>query len=117
MLYAQLSSKKSLRDLVFSLKLKRHRQKLYHLGINRTVKRSSLADANKYRPARIFSETYFKLLHRLESDLSIKALIPRRVCSWSTHIGRTTQGQKSAGSGLIIERLPGAFAEGHIHMF
>jgi hypothetical protein len=71
MLYAQLSSKKSLRDLVFSLK--RRRQKLYHLGINRTVKRSSLADANKYRPARIFSETYFKLLHRLEADLTRQA--------------------------------------------
>ena len=67
MLYAQLSSKKSLRDLVFSLK--RHRQKLYHLGINRTVKRSSLADANRQRPARIFAETYFKLLHRLETEM------------------------------------------------
>jgi hypothetical protein len=66
MLYAQLSGKKSLRDLVFSLK--RHQQKLYHLGLN-PVKRSSLADANRERPARIFSETYFKLLHRLESEL------------------------------------------------
>jgi hypothetical protein len=67
MLYAQLSGKKSLRDLVFSLG--RHRQKLYHLGITRPVKRSSLADANQQRPARIFSETYFKLLHRLETEL------------------------------------------------
>jgi putative transposase len=66
MLYAQLSGKKSLRDLVFSLD--RHRQKLYHLGLN-PVKRSSLADANKQRPALIFSETYFKLLHRLETEL------------------------------------------------
>ncbi len=66
MLYAQLSSKKSLRDLVFSLK--RHQRKLYHLGLN-PVKRSSLADANRERPARIFSETYFKLLHRLETEL------------------------------------------------
>ena len=33
------------------------------------MKRSSLADANKQRPARIFSETYFKLLHRLEAEL------------------------------------------------
>ena len=67
MLYAQLSGKKSLRDLVFSLK--RHQQKLYHLGITRPVQRSSLSDANKLRPACIFSETYFKLLHRLESEL------------------------------------------------
>ena len=66
MLYAQLSGKKSLRDLVFSLK--RHQRKLYHLGLN-PVKRSSLADANKQRPARIFAQTYFKLLHRLEAEL------------------------------------------------
>jgi len=61
-----LSGKKSLRDLVFSLG--RHRQKLYHLGLN-PVKRSSLADANKQRPALIFAQTYFKLLHRLETEL------------------------------------------------
>ena len=66
MLYAQLSGKKSLRDLVFSLK--RHQQKHYHLGLA-PVKRSSLADANKQRPALIFGETYFKLLHRLETEL------------------------------------------------
>lgn len=67
MLYAQLSSKKSLRDLIFSLK--RHQPKLYHLGITRPVKRSSLADANKQRPVLIFAQTYFKLLHRLEAEL------------------------------------------------
>jgi Transposase DDE domain/Domain of unknown function (DUF4372) len=66
MLYAQLSGKKSLRDLVFSLG--RHLPKLYHLGLN-PVKRSTLADANEQRPARIFSETYFKLLSRLEAEL------------------------------------------------
>jgi hypothetical protein len=75
MLYAQLSGKKSLRDLVFSLK--RHQRKLYHLGLN-PVKRSSLADANRQRPARIFSETYFKLLHRLETELGRRPG-PRRI--------------------------------------
>ena len=66
MLYAQLSGKKSLRDLVFSLG--RHQRKLYHLGLD-PVKRSTLADANEQRPARIFTQTYFKLLHRLEAEL------------------------------------------------
>lgn len=70
MLYAQLSGKKSLRDLVFSLG--RHRLKLYHLGLA-PVKRSTLADANERRPARIFSQIYFKLLQRLESELSRKS--------------------------------------------
>ena len=75
MLYAQLSSKKSLRDPVFSLK--RHHRKLYHLSLN-PVKRSSLADANKHRPALIFAETCFKLRHRLETELG-RQPGPRRV--------------------------------------
>ena len=75
MLYAQLSGKKSLRDLVFSLG--RHQRKLYHLGLA-PVKRSTLADANEQRPARIFAQTYFKLLHRLEAELP-RHSGPRRV--------------------------------------
>jgi putative transposase len=67
MIYAQLSAKKSLRDLVFSLG--RHVQKLYHLGLD-PVKRSTLADANEQRPARIFAETYFKLLQRFQAELA-----------------------------------------------
>ena len=67
MIYAQLSGKKSLRDLVFSLA--RHLPKLYHLGLN-PVKRSTLADANEQRPARIFAETYFKLLARFQAELA-----------------------------------------------
>ena len=55
MLFGQLSSKKSLRDLVFSLD--RHRGKLYHLGLT-PAKRSTLADANEKRPALIFQKTY-----------------------------------------------------------
>jgi len=67
MLYAQLSGKKSLRDLVFSLG--RHVTKLYHLGLD-PVKRSTLADANEQRPARVFARTYFRLLSRLEAELA-----------------------------------------------
>jgi hypothetical protein len=65
MLYAQLSGKKSLRDLVFSLG--RHRQKLYHLGLT-PAKRSTLADANEQRPALIFQKTYEKLLARFQAE-------------------------------------------------
>jgi hypothetical protein len=54
MLCGQLSGKKSLRDLVFSLG--RHLSKLYHLGLD-PVKRSTLADANEQRPARVFAQT------------------------------------------------------------
>ena len=65
MLYAQLSAKKSLRDLVFSLD--RHRQKLYHLGLT-PARRSTLAEANEKRPARIFQKTYEKLLARFQAE-------------------------------------------------
>jgi hypothetical protein len=65
MLFGQLSSKKSLRDLVFSLD--RHRQKLYHLGLT-PAKRSTLAEANEKRPALIFQKTYEKLLARFQAE-------------------------------------------------
>ena len=42
--------------------------KLYHLGLA-PVKRSTLADANERRSARIVAQTYFKLLQRLEAEL------------------------------------------------
>ena len=65
MLFGQLSGKKSLRDLVFSLD--RHGQKLYHLGLS-PAKRSTLADANEKRPALIFQKTYEKLLGRFQAE-------------------------------------------------
>ncbi len=65
MLYAQLSGKKSLRDLVFSLGT--HLKKLYHLGL-RPAKRSTLAEANEKRPALIFQRTYEKLLARFQAE-------------------------------------------------
>ena len=67
MLYAQLSGKKSLRDLVFSLG--RHPRKLYHLGLT-PAKRSTLAEANEKRPARIFQKTYEQLLTRFQAEAS-----------------------------------------------
>ena len=50
MLYAQLSAKKSLRDLVFSLK--RHQRKLYHLGLTpRCSAPACLMPISSVRPA------------------------------------------------------------------
>jgi hypothetical protein len=69
MLYAQFSSRKSLRDLVFSLN--QHVKKLYHLGQSE-VKRSTLAEANEQRPAIIFEKIYQKLLHRLYGEMTRK---------------------------------------------
>jgi hypothetical protein len=67
MIYAQLSSRKSLRDIEFSLQ--RHSKKLYHLGFSE-VKRSTLADANEHRPAIIFEKVYHKLHKRLQREMA-----------------------------------------------
>ena len=67
MLFGQWSARKSLRDLVFSLN--RQVRKFYHLGLA-AVPRSTLADANKQRPAVIFEKTYYKLYERLSAELA-----------------------------------------------
>jgi putative transposase len=67
MLFGQWSARKSLRDLVFSIN--RQARKLYHLGLS-VVKRSTLADANKLRPAVILKKTYYKLYERLAVELA-----------------------------------------------
>lgn len=66
MLFGQWSARKSLRDVVFSIN--RQGPKLYHLGLSE-VKRSTLSDANKLRPAVIFEKTYYKLYERLSAEL------------------------------------------------
>lgn len=67
MLYGQLSGRKSLRDLVFSLN--QQAPKLYHLGQGE-VRRSTLAEANEQRPAIIFEQTYHKLLARVYAEMT-----------------------------------------------
>jgi len=53
-------------DLVFNLN--RHARTFYHLGLA-LVKCSTLADANKPRPAVIFEKTYYKLYERLAQEM------------------------------------------------
>jgi putative transposase len=67
MLFGQWDARKSLRDLVFSVK--RQVRKCYHLGLS-VVKRSPLADANQQRPAIIFEKTYYNLYERLSAELA-----------------------------------------------
>jgi putative transposase len=67
MLFGQWSARKSLRDLVFSVNRQAH--KLYHVGLSK-LKRSTLADANRERPAVIFEKTYYKLYERLSAELA-----------------------------------------------
>ena len=61
MLFAQITGRASLRDVAASLQSKAC--KLYHLGIA-TVKKSTLADANKKRPSDFFQAFFDKTYQR-----------------------------------------------------
>jgi len=57
MVYAQITHRKNLRDIVNQLKFQSKR--LYHIGGN-IVKRSTLSDANNQRPAGFFQALFEK---------------------------------------------------------
>jgi hypothetical protein len=54
MMFAQLSYRESLRDIIACLRSQQ--RKLYHLGIRGKISRSTLADANESRDWRIYSD-------------------------------------------------------------
>jgi len=64
MLTAQLSGRKSLRDLVENLAVQK--QKLYHLGM-KTAPRSTLARVNDQQPHQLYKELFHKLLGRCQA--------------------------------------------------
>ncbi len=66
MMFAQLASRVSIRDLVENFNTCHNHH--YHLGVSR-IKRSSLSDANSHRTASIFSETFFFLLQKVRDHL------------------------------------------------
>ncbi|VAW44132.1 hypothetical protein MNBD_GAMMA04-2160 [hydrothermal vent metagenome] len=69
MLFSQLSKRQSLRDLTDSFN--RQKEQHYHLGVN-SVCRSSLSDANKKRSVKIFQDTFFFLLNKIQDQLPKK---------------------------------------------
>lgn len=64
MLVAQLSGRKSLRDLVDNLKVQGH--KLYHLGM-KTVSRSTLSRVNDEQPHQMYQELFHKMFGRCQA--------------------------------------------------
>lgn len=60
MVFGQLTSRDSMRDLVLSLEA--HRSKYYHLGFGTTVSRRNLGIANEKRSYRIFEEFAYVLI-------------------------------------------------------
>jgi len=69
LLFEQLAGSQSLRDLVSGYNSKGAHH--YHLG-TRSIRRSSLADANSTRPVPIYQETFFYLLDQLRKKLPKK---------------------------------------------
>jgi hypothetical protein len=76
-MYAQLTRREGLRDLVACLNSQR--SKLYHLGIRGKISRSTLADANERRDWRVFEAlgqrliaTAVELYHDQDSGLGLK---------------------------------------------
>ena len=64
MVYAQMTRAHGLREVAVSLAS--HGNQLYHLGLEGGVAKSTLADANRYRPAAIFTE-FFDVMATLEA--------------------------------------------------
>ena len=65
MLWAQLTSRESLRDIIGSLDA--HKQKFHHLGFGKSVCRSTLSQANEKREIRIF-QLFAKKMVKLAQD-------------------------------------------------
>ena len=75
MLFGQLTSRDSLRDLIITLEA--HSKKSYHLGLGKSITRSNLAKANENRNSKIFEEFAYHLIgiarnKRANEDFEIK---------------------------------------------
>ncbi len=62
MMFGQLSSRESLRDLIVALDV--HYSKCYHLGMGKNVSKLSLARANRDRDYHIFEEYAYYLVNQ-----------------------------------------------------
>jgi hypothetical protein len=63
MMVAQLSGRKSLRDLVANINAQGHR--IYHLGMRQTT-RATLARVNEQQPHELYKDLFFSLLKRCQ---------------------------------------------------
>jgi hypothetical protein len=66
LLYGQLSGASSLREIVGSLES--HAARLYHVGA-RPAQRSTLAEANAYRPSGVFADLFAEMVGRVHRGL------------------------------------------------
>ena len=64
LMFAQISNRASLRDLIVVLDA--HRGKLYHLGLGKNVSKTTLAKSNQERDSRIFEEYAYFLVNEAQ---------------------------------------------------
>ena len=69
MIWAQLTSRRSLRDIETSLKA--HSDKTYRMGIGKTISRNNISHANAKRDVRIFRELAQEMM-RLASGIGTR---------------------------------------------
>ncbi len=72
MMFGQLAKSESLRDL--SISLEAHWNKLYHLGMGKSVTRSNLSKANENRDYRIFEDFAYHIVAEARSKRAEKIL-------------------------------------------
>lgn len=65
LMFAQLSAKKSLRDICDTLRAKNNYW--YHLGLQ-SISRNNLSHSMMNRPAQVFEETFYKLLGKFKNE-------------------------------------------------
>ena len=82
LLYGQLSGASSLREIVVGLES--HVARLYHVGA-RVVQRSTLSDANRLRPADVFTDLFAEMVRRMHRGLR-RALADSVYLIDSTHL-------------------------------
>src|SRR5947209_8340538 len=71
MMFGQLSSRDSLRDLLVSITP--HKAKFYHLGFGKNVTRSNLQLANEQRDCRIFEEFAYAMIAKARASSTVDA--------------------------------------------
>ena len=72
LMFGQLSNREGLRDLIIALEA--HNSKCYHLGMGRSVSRSSLGRANQDRDYHIFEEYAYHLVKRDKKEACCRHL-------------------------------------------
>jgi hypothetical protein len=77
MLWAQITNRRSLRDIEISLNA--HSDKLYRMGIGRQVKRNTLANANSLRDVAIFRELAQEMMRRA-SKIAVRDKLLKELC-------------------------------------